>query len=390
MKKIYMDYNATTPILAEVKDTIIENLDIFGNPSSMHQYGREAKKIIDKARQQVADLINADPKEILFTSCGSESNNLVLKGNMCKKKCCSGFIPHIEGHIITSTIEHPSVLNTCAALSKNGKQVTFLEVDNGGLIKFDQLEKAAEKQTDLVSIMWANNEIGTIQDMSAITEYAHSKDIKVHTDAVQAIGKIPVDVKNIPIDFLSISGHKIGAPKGIGVLYLKKNTAICPLIHGGHQEACRRAGTENTIGIAAIGKACEVAKKNLNKNSTLVGNLRDRLENNILQKIPEVMINGDVKNRLPHVSNITFKHIEGESILLMLDQVGIAVSTGSACSTGSLKPSHVLLAIGLEDFDAHGSIRFSLGPGIDEEQIDYTFSAIEKIVKRLRVISPLG
>ena len=266
MVKIYMDYNATTPILSEVKETIMETLDVYGNPSSMHKYGRMAKSIVDKARNQVADLINADPKEILFTSCGSESNNLVLKGNMCKKKCCTGFIPNMEGHIITSTIEHPSVLNTCVALNKNGKKVTFLEVDRGGLIKFDQLKKAAAEPADLISIMWANNEIGTIQDMAAITEFAHQKEIKVHSDAVQVIGKIPIDVKKIPVDFLSISGHKIGAPKGIGVLYLKKNTVLCPLIHGGHQEACRRAGTENTIGIAAIGKACEVAKRDLQKN----------------------------------------------------------------------------------------------------------------------------
>ena len=390
MVKIYMDYNATTPILSEVKETIMETLDVYGNPSSMHKYGRMAKSIVDKARNQVADLINADPKEILFTSCGSESNNLVLKGNMCKKKCCTGFIPNMEGHIITSTIEHPSVLNTCVALNKNGKKVTFLEVDRGGLIKFDQLKKAAAEPADLISIMWANNEIGTIQDMAAITEFAHQKEIKVHSDAVQVIGKIPIDVKKIPVDFLSISGHKIGAPKGIGVLYLKKNTVLCPLIHGGHQEACRRAGTENTIGIAAIGKACEVAKRDLQKNTEILSRLRERLEQKILQNIPDVMINGDVNHRLPHVTNITFKYIEGESILMMLDQQGIAVSTGSACSTGSLEPSHVLLAIGLKDFDAHGSIRFSLGPGIDEEQIDYTFNALEKIIKRLRFISPLG
>lgn len=390
MERIYMDYNSTTPLLKEVKETIVETLEIFGNPSSMHRFGRESRSIVEHARQQVAELIHAEPKEILFTSCGSESNNLVLKGNMCRKKCCAGFIPDVEGNIITSVIEHPSVLNTCKALSKGGKNVTFLEVEKSGLLKMDQLEKSLGDGADLVSIMWANNETGTIQDMAAITELAHAKNIKVHTDAVQIVGKLPVDVKKIPVDFLSMSGHKIGAPKGIGVLYLKKNTVICPLIHGGHQEACKRAGTENTIGIAAFGKACEIAKRDLSKNSLRVSGLRDRLEQLILKNIPDVMINGTVEQRLPHVTNITFRFIEGESILLMLDQQGIAVSTGSACSTGSLEPSHVLMAIGLEEQDAHGSIRFSLGPEITEEQVDYSFSAIKKIVERLRFISPLS
>jgi len=389
MRKVYLDHNATTPLHPEVKKTIIDNLDLFGNASSAHFFGLEAREEIEKAREKLARLINAEPEEIIFTSCGSESNNLVIKGVTCQDIYCKPNSARPGRHIITSQIEHPSVMNSIKTLERQGFKVTWLPVDQYGVVDPDLVRKSITRQTVLITIMTANNEIGTIQPIQEIAEIAREHDIYFHTDAVQAVGKLEIDVKELGVDFLSLSGHKIYAPKGVAAVYIRKGVDVCPLLHGGHQERGLRGGTENTLGIIALGKACEVAMREREKWVEKIWSLRERLRKGILERIPEVIINGHPEKVLPNTLSVTFKYVEGESILLKLSARGIAVSTGSACSTGSLEPSHVLLAIGLPHELAHGTIRFSLGFENTEEDIDYTLEVLPKVIQELREMSPL-
>jgi len=389
MRKVYLDNNATTPLHPEVKQVIAENLDLFGNASSAHFFGQEAKKAIEEARKKVASLINASPEEIIFTSCGSESNNLVIKGVTCPDIRCKPTNAPAGRHIITSQIEHPSVINPIKSLERQGFKVSWLPVDKYGLVDPDLVKKAITRQTVLITIMTANNEIGTIQPIAEIAKIAKENNIYFHTDAVQAVGKLEVDVKEMGMDFLSLSGHKLYAPKGVAAVYIRNGINVCPLLDGGHQERGVRGGTENSLGIIALGKACEVAIRDREQNVERIWGLREKLRKGILDKIPEVIINGHPERVLPTTLSVTFKYIEGESILLRLSANGIAVSTGSACSSGSLEPSHVLLAIGLPHELAHGTIRFSLGIENNEQDIDYTLEVLPKVIQELREMSPL-
>jgi cysteine desulfurase len=386
--KVYLDNNATSPLHEEVRQKMIDFMDLFGNASSAHSFGREAKYYLEEARKQVAHFLGASSEEIIFTSGGSEANNLVLKGIGCNSSCVSACNGR-KLHIITSVIEHPSVLNTCQCLESSGVEVTYLPVDKYGLISLKELEKAIKENTVLVSIMYANNEIGTIEPIKEIAELAHSKNVKVHTDAVQAVGKIKFKVSDIDVDFLSLSGHKLYGPKGIGALYMKKGHELCSLITGGHQEGEIRAGTENNLGIIALGEACRFAEEELDAEIKRLMHLREKLESGIFTNISDVILNGHPDKRLPGTLNVTFRFIEGESILLRLDMAGIAVSTGSACSSGSLDPSHVITALGVEQEDAHGSIRFSIGRQNTEAEIDYVLEVLPKIIKSLRDLSPI-
>jgi cysteine desulfurase len=383
MKLIYLDHNATTPIDPEIQKKITQFIACeFGNPSSIHEKGRSAKEKIEASREKVANLIDADSSEIVFTSSGTEADNLAIKGVF-------NFYKNRGNHIITTSIEHPAVLDTCKYLSKLGAHTTTLKVNTDGEINLDDLKNAITPSTILISIMHANNEIGVINNIEKITRIAKDKEILVHTDAVQSVGKIPVSTKSLGVDLLTLSAHKIYGTKGIGALYIRKGLRIDKIIHGGHQERGLRAGTENTIGIMALGSACEIAKRDLPLYETRVRKLRDKLENGILKTIPNVKINGSTINRVPNTTNISFEYIEGEAILLSLDMYGIAASSGSACTSGSLDPSHVLLAIGLSHETAHGSVRFSLGKNNTEEEIDFTLEKLPSIINRLREISPL-
>lgn len=380
---IYFDNAATTPIRPEVYEEIKPYIEEhFGNPSSIYSIARDSKKAIDKARQQVADALNAQPAEIYFTGCGSESDNWVLKG-------VSSALKNKGNHIITTCIEHHAILHTCEYLEKNGFEVTYLPVDEYGKISLDDLKAAIRPETILVSVMFANNEIGTVEPIKEIGAICHEKGIYFHTDAVQAFGHIKIDVQDMNIDFLSISGHKIGAPKGIGALYIRKGCKIDNLIHGGQQERGRRAGTENVIGIVALGKAAEMAMAEIDEVTAKLIYLRDKLINSLLSKIDYARLNGHPVDRLPGNVNISFEFIEGESMLLLLDNYGICASSGSACTSGSLDPSHVLLAIGLPHEKAHGSLRISLGYQNTEEQVDKLIEVLPPIVQRLRDMSPL-
>ena len=380
---IYFDNAATTPIRPEVYEEIKPYIEEhFGNPSSIYSIARDSKKAIDKARQQVADALNAQPAEIYFTGCGSESDNWVLKG-------VSSALKNKGNHIITTCIEHHAILHTCQYLEKNGFEVTYLPVDEYGKISLDDLKAAIRPETILVSVMFANNEIGTVEPIKEIGAICHEKGIYFHTDAVQAFGHIKIDVQDMNIDFLSISGHKIGAPKGIGALYIRKGCKIDNLIHGGQQERGRRAGTENVIGIVALGKAAEMAMAEIDEVTAKLTYLRDKVINSLLSKIDYARLNGHPVDRLPGNVNISFEFIEGESMLLLLDTYGICASSGSACTSGSLDPSHVLLAIGLPHEKAHGSLRISLGYQNTEEQVDKLIEVLPPIVQRLRDMSPL-
>lgn len=386
---IYLDNNSTTPLHPKVKEKIIEILDKYGNPSSAHEFGREVRYLVENARKKAADFLNCYPEELIFTASGSEANNTILKSSL---ECCClfGCTDNKEMHIISSKIEHPSVLNTLQCLEKQNVKVTYLPVDQYGLVDPDDVRKAITKNTALISIMYANNEIGTIQPIEEISKIAHEAGVEFHTDAVQAIGKIPIDLSKLKVDSLSLSGHKIYAPKGIGMLFKRKGTkAICPLIIGGHQENSMRAGTENTLGIIALGEAFNQLKLEMNDEINKILFLRNKLEKGILNNIENVKINGHPTKRLPGILNVSFKNIEGESVLLRLDNYGIAVSTGSACSTGSLEPSHVIMAITDSAEIAHGSIRISLGRENTEDEIDYTLEKLIEVVSFLRNISPL-
>jgi cysteine desulfurase len=378
-----MDHAATTYVKPEVLDEMIPYFTTqFGNPSSIYTLSRETNKAIDIARDRVAKALNANSNEIYITGGGSEADNWAIKGIASAHK-------QKGNHIITTTIEHHAVLHTCEYLAKNGFEITYLPVDEYGLISIKDLENAITDKTILVSIMFANNEIGTIEPIKEIGALCRSKKIFFHTDAVQAVGHIPVDVKELNIDLLSLAAHKFYGPKGVGALYVRKGIKIDNLIHGGGQERNRRAGTENIAGIVGLGKALELAVENMESNNKKLVFLRDKLINGLLE-IPHTRLNGAVgAGRLPGNSNIIFKFIEGESILLMLDAVGIAGSSGSACTSGSLDPSHVLLAIGLPHEIAHGSLRLSLGDATTEEEVDYVLQEVPKIIQRLRELSPL-
>ena len=380
---IYFDNAATTPIRPEVYDAMRPYIEsCYGNPSSVYKLARESKKAVDLARKQVADAINADSGDIFFTGCGSESDNWAIKGVALALK-------DRGKHIITTCIEHHAILHTCEFLEENGYEVTYIPVDEYGMVSADDIKKAIRPDTILVSVMTANNEIGTIEPIKEIGAVCREKGVYFHTDAVQAVGHIKIDVKEMNIDLLSLSGHKIGAPKGIGALYIKKGVKIKNLIHGGQQEKGRRAGTENVIGIVALGKACELAVREMEKTTEKLVYLRDKIIKNILGSIDYSRLNGHPSERLPGNINISFEFIEGESMLLLLDAKGICASSGSACTSGSLDPSHVLLAIGLPHEKAHGSLRISLGYQNTEEEVDKLLEVLPPIVQRLREMSPL-
>lgn len=386
-RRVYLDNSATTPIDKEVVEAMLPFLtEKFGNASSIHFFGQEARGAVDKARHQVADLINAQQNQIIFTSGGTESNNLAIRG-FCQMNEKYG------KHIITSKIEHPAVMNVCEQLEEIGYEVTYLPVYEDGIVHVEDVEKAIREDTVLISIMTANNEIGTIQPVKEIGELVKAQrengnKLWFHTDAVQAVGKIPVDVEEIGCDMLSISAHKIYAPKGAGALFVKRGVRLKSQNLGGHQERERRGGTENVPTIVAFGKACELANKNLQENHEHLKNLRDTFEKGVINKISEVIINGDKENRLPNISNITFKFVEGEGLLINLDMQGIAVSTGSACSSGSLEPSPIILAIGQKEELARGAVRFSFGKENTLDDVDYILEVLPKAVENLRKLSP--
>jgi len=383
MKNVYMDYSATTYVKPEVLEEMLPYFtEKFGNPSSFYGISRTTKMAIDKAREQVAKALNCLPGEVYFTGGGSEADNWAIKGIASAHK-------NKGNHIITTKVEHHAVLHTCAYLEKNGFDVTYLDVDEEGFINLEDLKNAITDKTILVSIMFANNEIGTIQPIKEIGEICREKKVFFHTDAVQAVGNIPVDVEDMNIDMLSLAGHKIYGPKGIGVLYIKKGIKIDNLIHGGAQEKNRRAGTENIASIVGIGKALELATENLDEHMEKLVALRDKLMDGLL-KVPYTRLNGPRgEKRLPGNVNICFRFIEGESILLSLDFKGVCASSGSACTSGSLDPSHVLLAIGLPHEIAHGSLRLTMGEGSTEDDVDYVLDVVPPIIERLRNMSPL-
>ena len=387
-KLIYLDHNATTPLHPEVENELSRCFILFGNPSSMHNFGRQARKKIENVRAIVASLINAETDEIIFVGSGSEANNTVLNLLNCRGILCRG-ITLSRSTLITSTIEHPCIMDTSRCLSQHNITTHFIKVDKFGKVDLEDLTKTISDKSGIVSVMYANNEIGTIQDIKAITRIAHDHGALMHTDAVQAVGKIPVNVKELDVDFLSFSGHKFYGPKGIGALYVKKGTPYCSFIHGGHQETGRRAGTENTLGIIGIGKAAEMAIKEMREIEKRAAGLKAKLKDGIMEKIPDVKINGHPVDCLPQTLNVSFLGAEGEAILLYLDLEGIAVSTGSACASGSLDPSHVLLATGLGAELAHGSIRFSLGRDSTEEDIDYVLEKLPPVIKRIRGMSTM-
>ena len=382
-KVIYFDNAATTQVYPEVFEEMKPYFtEYYGNPSSIYSFAGEAKKVVDHARKSVADLINAKTDDIYFTGGGSESDNWALKAT-AEAYASKG------KHIITSTIEHHAILHTCAYLEKKGFEITYVGVDENGVIKLDELKAAIRPDTILISIMAANNEIGTIEPIAEIGKIAHEHGILFHTDAVQAFGHIPIDVEAMNIDMLSASGHKINGPKGIGVMYIRKGVKILSFIHGGAQERKRRAGTHNVPGIVGIGKAAELAKNNMEQRSEYETKLRDYFISRIESEIPYAKLNGDRVKRLPNNINFSFEFIEGESMLILLDQKGICASSGSACTSGSLDPSHVLLAIGLPHEKAHGSLRLTISEKNTKEEVDFTVDELKKIIERLRGMSPL-
>jgi cysteine desulfurase len=393
--KVYIDYNATTPLDEAVKTALTDDFAIYGNASSMHASGRLARARLEDARANAAALVGAEPREIIFTSGGSESNNTVFQTmRLFAERGAAEGKPSVRNEIITTAIEHPCVLNSATFLRELGFTVTFLPVDKYGKIKIDALKAALNDKTLLVSVMAANNEIGTIQDIQEITALAKSAGAFVHTDAVQAVGKMPVDVKEWGVDYLTMSAHKIYGPKGVGALYIRgrggrQAAPLFPLIHGGHQEDGLRAGTYNNMGVFGFGKAAEIAKQRLADYGKTISPLRDHLREGLVKRIPNITVNGHPTDVIPNTLNVSFPGAEGESILLALDLAGIEASTGSACASGSLDPSHVIMAIGAEPELAHGSIRFSLGWGITREAIDYIIETLPPIIERLRAMSTL-
>jgi len=383
MKRRYLDYSATTPVKKEVLEAMIPYFtETFGNASSIHTFGQIAKEVLTESRKKVANLINANENEIFFTSGGTESDNWALK-SIAKVNKNKG------KHIITSKIEHHAILHSCETLEKEGFEVTYLDVDEYGFISLEDLKNAIRKDTILISIMYINNEIGTIQNIKEIGIIAKENNVIFHTDAVQAAGNIEIDVKKLNVDLLSISSHKIYGPKGIGALFVKRGTRIIPFMDGGAQEKKKRAGTENIPAIVGFAKACEIAKENLDDHISKLSVLRDDLIEKVSNSIDDVKVNGPRDNRHPGNVNFAFKYIEGEALLLMLDAVGVAASSGSACTAGSLEPSHVLMSIGLGHEIAHGSLRLTIGDFTEEEDIDFIVENLIRIVQTLRDMSPL-
>lgn len=381
MKNVYLDNNATTQVAPEVLDEMLPFFkDYWGNPSSMHYFGGQVREYVEKAREQVAALIGADPSEIVFTSCGTESDNMAINGAV------EAAGPNTT--IITTRVEHPAVLGPCRHLRELDHDVIELGVDSSGMLDMSELRQALTEVPVFASVMWANNETGVIFPIDDIAKAVKDIGGVMHTDAVQAIGKLPVDVSRTPVDMLSFSGHKIHAPKGIGALYIRKSTKIRPFLIGGHQENNRRGGTENVPYIVGLGKACELAMERMENEMKRIGKLRDRLEDGLLAACPDTMVNGDRKNRLPNTANISFQYIEGEAILYHLSDLGIAASSGSACTSGSLEPSHVIRAMGIPFTAAHGSIRFSLSAYNTADEIEYVVENMPPIVERLRKLSP--
>lgn len=383
MNKIYVDNAATTRVDDEVlKEMLPYFSENYGNPSSIYSIARDTKKVIEIARERVAKVLNANPNEIYFTGCGSESDNTALKGVAYANK-------DKGNHIITSKIEHPAILDTCKFLEKQGYEISYIDVDENGIIKLDELKKSIKDTTILISIMFANNEIGTIQPIKEIGEIAKERKIVFHTDAVQAVGNINIDVQELNIDMLSLSAHKFYGPKGVGALYVRQGVKFEKFMNGGHQEKNKRAGTENVAGIVGLGKAIEMAYEDIDKYNEDLLNLRNYYFEQIQKRIPYIKINGDLENRLPGNTNVSFRFIEGEGLLLNLDLKGIYASSGSACTSGSLDPSHVLLAIGLPHEIAHGSLRVTFGKYNTKEDVDYIVDNLVHIVDKLREMSPL-
>ncbi len=383
MNPIYLDNNATTAVAPEVAEAIQPYLhELYGNPSSMHIFGGQLHRRIEEARANVAGLIGAEPEEIIFTSCGTESDNTAIMSAVES-------YPH-KKHIISTRVEHPAVLSFVRHLARKGYRISLVPVDGMGRFDMDFFMKSVDEQTAVVSVMHANNETGVIFPIEEIGAVLRDRNILFHTDAVQTTGKIPIDVKSLPVDMLSLSGHKLHAPKGVGALYVKKGTRFYPYIIGGHQENGRRAGTENVASIIALGKACVLAQDNLKTEAVYVARLRDRLEKALLEKCPDPRINGDPSCRLPNTSNISFEFVEGEAILLRIDEFGICASSGSACTSGSLEPSHVLRAMGIPFTAIHGSVRFSLSRYTTADEIDRVIEIVPAIIRELRTLSPYG
>lgn len=381
MKPVYVDNNATTRVAPEVLEEILPYFtERYGNPSSMHSFGGNVAREIKTAREKVASLIGASPAEILFTSCGTESDNTAIRAALISNPD--------RKHIIASRVEHPAIKNLFENLAKNGFRVTFVPVDSKGLLDLEYLYGHLDDDTAVVSIMWANNESGVIFPVEEIAQTVKGKGIVFHTDAVQAVGKVPVDINKVSADMLSLSGHKIHAPKGVGALYIRKGTKFSPFLIGGHQESGHRAGTENVASIIGLGKASEMALCNLAEIGSRIKKLRDKLEDSLIKAVPNSMINGDRDKRLPNTTSVGFEFVEGEAILLMMNELDICASSGSACTSGSLEPSHVLRAMGVPFTAAHGSIRFSLSIYNTEEEIDFIIEKVPPIIKKLRELSP--
>ncbi|OQA88848.1 MAG: Cysteine desulfurase [Lentisphaerae bacterium ADurb.Bin242] len=380
-KVIYFDNNATTAVAPEVFEAMRPFLtELYGNPSSIHLFGGQVAAHIETAREQLASLLGAAPTEVIFTSCGTESDSAAIHSalNLCPKR----------NKLVISKVEHPAVLNLGKDLERRGYRVSLIPVDGKGRLDMERAAELIDDDTAVVSVMWANNETGNLYPVAELAELAHKNGALFHTDAVQAVGKIPMNLDDMSIDFLSLSGHKLHAPKGVGALYVKRGVRFRPFIVGGHQESGRRAGTENVASVVGLGKAAELAAAHITEETVLVGKLRDKLEKTILETIPNVRVNGNPEHRLPNTTNISFEYIEGESILMLLDMFGICASSGSACTTGSLEPSHVLRAMGIPYTAAHGAIRFSLSRYNTMEEVDFVLEKLPPVIARLREISP--
>ena len=383
-KVVYMDNNATTQVAPEVLEEMTPYLkDMYANPSSMYAFAGQVKEGVKKARKQIGDLIGADPEEITFTSCGTESDSTAILSALQT-------FPE-KRHVVTTRVEHPAIKNLCESLDTltgHKHRVTRLKVDDEGMLDMAEYEEALTEDTAIVSIMWANNETGVVFPIEEMAKMAHQRGILFHTDAVQAVGKIPIDLKKLDVDFLSMSGHKLHAPKGVGVLYVKRGTPFIPFLTGGHQEGGKRGGTENVASIVGLGKACELAMEKMEEENSRVRYLRDKLEAGLLERIPKALLNGNKHARLPNTSNISFEYVEGEAILLHMNRFNICASSGSACTSGSLEPSHVLRAMGVPFTAAHGSIRFSLSVYNTEEEVDVVLEKMPAIIELLREMSP--
>ncbi len=383
MRKVYFDHNATTPVRKEVQEALLPyTFEEYGNPSSIHWAGREVRKKIEWAREKIAAFFGCEAAEIIFTSSGTESDNLAIKGVAFKNL-------DRRGHIITSSVEHSAVIKSCGSLQKIGFDVSYLPVGRDGLVDPDDVQRSIRSDTILITVMHANNETGVINPVKEIAAIARERGIPFHTDAVQAIGKIPVRIEDVDADIITFSGHKVNALKGVGGIYVRKGFSIEPLIHGGHQERGRRSGTENVAGIVSLGKAFEIMSSEWEMESQETGGLRDRLEEGLLERIDDIYINGNREKRLPNTTNVAFRYIEGEALIVALDMVGIAASTGSACTSGSTEPSYVLTGMRVDPVDAQGSLRFSLGYGNSDEDVDYALEKIPEIVTKLRNLSPI-